>query len=169
MMKLIGKRSAGKPHAAFDEEGAGNMVCKDSCASPPPCLKGSGEATNRSTRKNLTPESNKDKNRDFFSRVYEVVRLVPPGRVTTYGAIARYIGSSQAARMVGWAMNNSHAQDEYVPAHRVINRNGILSGKHHFGGPRVMEELLESEGVEVIEDRVTDFRTLFWDPNAELI
>ena len=119
--------------------------------------------------KNLPPESTEDTNNDFFSRVYEVARLVPAGRVTTYGAIARYIGSPQAARMVGWAMNNSHAQDEYVPAHRVINRNGILSGKHHFGGPRVMQELLESEGIEVSEDCVINFRALLWDPNAELI
>ena len=108
-------------------------------------------------------------NKDFFSRVYQVVRMVPTGRVTTYGAVARFIGSPQSARMVGWAMNNSHTQDEYVPAHRVINRSGLLTGKHHFGGQRVMQELLESEGIEVIEDRVVDFRKLFWDPNAELI
>ena len=106
---------------------------------------------------------------DFFVRVYEVVRLIPSGRVSTYGAVARFIGSPQAARMVGWAMNNSHNQDEYVPAHRVINRSGMLSGKHHFGGPRVMQELLKSEGVEVLEDRVVEFKTLFWDPNADLI
>ncbi len=110
-----------------------------------------------------------DREGDFFVRVYDVVRLIPSGRVTTYGAVARHIGSPQAARMVGWAMNNSHTQDEYVPAHRVINRSGMLSGKHHFGGPHVMKELLESEGVEVLEDRVVDFKTLFWDPNADLI
>ncbi len=106
---------------------------------------------------------------DFFDRVYRVARQVPPGRVTTYGAIARYIGSPQSARMVGWAMNGSHSQEEYVPAHRVINRNGMLTGKHHFGGSRVMQELLESEGVEVRDDRVVRFQTLFWDPNTELI
>ena len=109
------------------------------------------------------------KDSDFFERAYRVVRMIPAGRVTTYGAIARYIGSPQAARMVGWAMNSSHTRKEYVPAHRVINRNGMLSGKHHFGGPRVMQELLESEGVQVTEDRVVDFETLFWDPNTELI
>jgi len=108
-------------------------------------------------------------NKDFFNRVYQVVKLVPSGRVTTYGAIARYIGSPQSSRMVGWAMNNCHIHPEYLPAHRVINRNGLLSGKHHFGGPRVMEELLESEGVKVLDDKVVDFSTLFWDPNAELI
>jgi methylated-DNA-protein-cysteine methyltransferase-like protein len=118
---------------------------------------------------NIYETSALEKNKDFFSLVYKVVRLVPCGRVTTYGAIARYIGSPQAARMVGWAMNNSHAQHEYVPAHRVINRNGMLSGKHHFGGPRIMQELLESEGVEVLEDCVINFRTLYWDPNSELI
>jgi methylated-DNA-protein-cysteine methyltransferase-like protein len=107
--------------------------------------------------------------KDFFLRVYEVVRMVPQGRVTTYGAIARYVGSAQSARMVGWAMNGSHTQQEYVPAHRVINRNGRLTGKHHFGGSRVMQELLESEGVAVQEDCVVNFRTLFWDPNTELI
>jgi methylated-DNA-protein-cysteine methyltransferase-like protein len=95
--------------------------------------------------------------------------MVPPGRVTTYGAIARYIGSPQSARMVGWAMNGSHTQQEYVPAHRVINRIGMLTGKHHFRGSRVMQELLESEGIEVEEDCVVHFRTLFWDPNTELI
>lgn len=115
--------------------------------------------------KDRNPEGNKD----FFHRVYEVVRLVPSGRVTTYGAIARYIGSPQSARMVGWAMNSSHTQNEYVPAHRVINRNGVLTGKHHFGGTRVMKELLESEGIEVEEDCVMNFREVFWDPNTELI
>ncbi|MFC2115458.1 MGMT family protein [Bacteroidota bacterium] len=110
-----------------------------------------------------------DKNKDFFARVYEVVRQVPPGRVTTYGAIARFIGSPQSARMVGWAMNGSHTQSEYVPAHRVINRKGMLSGKHHFGGSRVMQELLESEGIEVVEDHVVDFETIYWDPYTDLI
>lgn len=106
---------------------------------------------------------------DFFARVYQVVRLIPSGRLSTYGAIARYIGSPQSARMVGWAMNNSHTQAEFVPAHRVLNRNGMLTGKHHFGGPKVMEELLESEGIRVIEDSAVDFQTLLWDPNTELI
>ena len=110
-----------------------------------------------------------DENRDFFDRVFEVVRQVPTGRVTTYGAIARFIGSPRSARMVGWAMNGSHTRSKYVPAHRVINRNGMLSGKHHFGGPRVMQELLESEGIEVIEDHVLNFDVIFWDPYADLI
>jgi methylated-DNA-protein-cysteine methyltransferase related protein len=101
----------------------------------------------------------------FFSQVYEVTRSVPFGRVTTYGAIARFLGSTGSARMVGWALNNSHSQADFIPAHRVVNRNGMLSGKHHFPGKYVMEELLESEGVRVENDLVVDFETLFWDPS----
>ena len=104
---------------------------------------------------------------DFFSRVYEVVRLIPPGRVTTYGAIARYIGSPQSSRMVGWAMNQSHAQTEFVPAHRVVNRNGLLTGKHFFGGPNIMQELLESEGAVIEYDKILNFKDIFWDPSEE--
>ncbi len=106
---------------------------------------------------------------DFYSRVYHLVRQIPPGRVSTYGAIARYLGSPQSARMVGWAMNQSHSQDQYVPAHRVVNRYGHLTGRHHFGGPRVMQELLESEGVRIEDDRVWNFPRLLWDPGEELI
>lgn len=111
----------------------------------------------------------KEENKDFFSRVYEIAKLVPHGRVTTYGAIARCIGSPQAARMVGWAMNQANSHPEFIPAHRVVNRTGLLSGKHHFGGPRVMQELLESEGVRIEDDRVENFSSLFWDPCSELI
>lgn len=107
-------------------------------------------------------------NDSFFEKVYEVARLIPPGRVTSYGAIAKFIGSPQSSRMVGWAMNNSHAQKDYVPAHRVVNRNGLLTGKHHFSGSKVMEELLESEGVKVINDKIIDFQKLFWDPVLEI-
>lgn len=109
-----------------------------------------------------------NKNSSFFERVYEVTRQIPTGRVTTYGAIARYIGSPQSARMVGWAMNSSHTQPGFVPAHRVVNRNGMLTGKHHFGGSRIMEELLGSEGIIVENDRVVDHHKLFWDPVKEL-
>ena len=104
----------------------------------------------------------------FFKRVYDVVRKIPGGRVTSYGAIARYLGSPGAARMVGWAMNQSHAHHPYVPAHRVVNRNGLLTGKHHFGGARVMQELLENEGAVVEKDRILNFTELFWDPLKEL-
>jgi methylated-DNA-protein-cysteine methyltransferase-like protein len=108
-------------------------------------------------------------NDDFFARVYDIARLIPYGRVSTYGAIAGYIGSPQAARMVGWAMNQSHSQPDFIPAHRVVNRRGMLTGKHHFGGPRVMQELLESEGVRIEDNRVVNFDDLFWDPSSELI
>lgn len=103
----------------------------------------------------------------FFEKVYEVVRTVPYGRVTTYGAIAEYIGSRGSARMVGWAMNASHTDLKNVPAHRVVNRNGLLTGKHHFGGPKVMEQLLKSEGIKVKKDKVVDFEKKFWNPREE--
>lgn len=105
--------------------------------------------------------------RGFFERVYEVVRKVPYGRVTSYGAIARYLGTGRSARMVGWAMNNAHALED-VPAHRVVNRIGVLTGKHHFPGSRLMEQLLEQEGIRVRDDQVVDFKRVFWDPSAEL-
>ncbi|WP_010518124.1 MGMT family protein [Croceivirga radicis] len=102
----------------------------------------------------------------FFDKVYEVARLIPYGRVTSYGAIAKYLGAARSARMVGWAMNNSHGKD--VPAHRVVNRVGVLTGKHHFEGTNLMQQLLENEGVKVRDNQVVDFKTLFWDPMAEL-
>ncbi|MFC5411036.1 MGMT family protein [Larkinella bovis] len=104
--------------------------------------------------------------RDYFEDVYEVVRLIPPGRVTTYGAIARYLGLRAGARMVGWAMNAAHGRD--VPAHRVVNRLGVLSGKHFFGSPTAMQELLATEGVAVKDDRVQQFTQVLWDPTTEL-
>lgn len=104
----------------------------------------------------------------FFLKVYEVVKLIPWGRVTSYGAIARYLGSAGSARMVGWAMNHSHSSDTPIPAHRVVNRNGVLTGKHHFGSPAVMQQLLENEGVKVVDDRIVDFIAHFWDPSQEL-
>jgi len=112
-----------------------------------------------------SPKKNDD---GFFSRVYEVARLIPYGRVTSYGAIARYLGTAGSSRMVGWAMNNTHHLSEYVPAHRVVNRNGLLTGKHHFPGTDMMKELLQSEGIPVEDDRIIDFERYFWDPNREL-
>ena len=106
-------------------------------------------------------------NSGFFERVYEVCRLIPEGRVTSYGAIARYLGAARSARMVGWAMNSSHKMDD-VPAHRVVNRNGVLTGKHHFGGTNAMQQLLEAEGVKVKELKIVDFQKYFWDPMKEL-
>lgn len=103
----------------------------------------------------------------FFDKVYEVVRLIPPGKVTSYGAIARYLGSTGSSRIVGWAMNASHG-DMSIPAHRVVNRNGLLTGKHHFEGTNLMEQLLESEGVVVECHGVKNFKAHFWDPNLAL-
>jgi len=109
-----------------------------------------------------------ESNEGFFERVYQVVRLIPSGRVTSYGAIARYLGSSGAARMVGWALNQSHLSPEFIPAHRVVNRNGLLTGKHHFEGTNLMQELLENEGAIIENLRIKNFEDLFWDPMEEL-
>jgi methylated-DNA-protein-cysteine methyltransferase-like protein len=103
----------------------------------------------------------------FFDRVYDVVKQIPCGRVTSYGAIAVYLGAARSARMVGWAMNNASKMED-IPAHRVVNRNGLLTGKHHFPGTRVMEQLLEEEGVKVKDDKIIDFQQHFWDPSKEL-
>jgi methylated-DNA-protein-cysteine methyltransferase-like protein len=105
---------------------------------------------------------------DFYDKVYEVVRLIPAGRVTSYGAIATYLGTAKSSRMVGWAMNNAGLQFPYVPAHRVVNRNGLLTGKHHFGSSTIMQELLEAEGIQVIDDQIIDFEKHFWNPMTEL-
>lgn len=105
---------------------------------------------------------------DFFIQVWEVVKLIPFGKVTSYGAIARYIGAPGAARTVGYAMNASHKSSISVPAHRVVNRNGLLTGKAHFGGPDVMQQLLESEGHCIENNAIKDFRASFWDPCKEL-
>ncbi|SEC50524.1 methylated-DNA-protein-cysteine methyltransferase related protein [Tenacibaculum sp. MAR_2009_124] len=105
---------------------------------------------------------------NFFEKVYKVARLIPYGRVTSYGAIARYLGAARSARMVGWAMNNSGSLEEEVPAHRVVNRKGILTGKHHFQGTNLMQQLLESEGVEVVDSEIQNFEKVFWDPAKNL-
>ncbi|MFD1614482.1 MGMT family protein [Gelatiniphilus marinus] len=102
----------------------------------------------------------------FFDRVYKVARLIPYGKATSYGAIANYLGAAKSARMVGYAMNSSHGKD--VPAHRVVNRKGLLTGKHHFDGTNLMQQLLESEGIEVIENQIQNFESVFWDPSKEL-
>lgn len=103
----------------------------------------------------------------FFEKVYEVVRLIPYGRVTSYGAIAKYLGATKSARIVGYAMNASHTKD--VPAHRVVNRKGLLTGKHHFEGTNLMQQLLENEGVEVVENQIQNLEAIYWDPSKELI
>ena len=107
------------------------------------------------------------KKENFFQDVYDVVRLIPIGRVTTYGAIAEYLGAKGSARMVGWAMNASFSE-EGVPAQRVVNRNGLLSGKHHFSTPTLMAELLEAEGIEVKNDKIVGFKEVLWLPKEEL-
>ena len=108
-----------------------------------------------------------EKNKDFFANVHDVVRLIPAGRVTNYGAIAKYLGSSRSSRMVGWAMNAA-AKDQDIPAHRVVNRNGLLTGKAHFNPPSKMQELLEKEGIVVKNDQIHSFSQHFWDPSIEL-
>lgn len=104
---------------------------------------------------------------NFFSKVYEVVRQIPYGKVTSYGAIAKHLGAAGSARMVGWAMNASHNLPD-VPAHRVVNRKGLLTGKHHFDGTNLMQQLLENEGITVIDNQIQDFENHFWDPGREI-
>ncbi len=108
-----------------------------------------------------------NKHKDFFHNVYDVVRLIPKGRVTSYGAIAKYLGSPRSSRMVGWAMNAAHNFSD-VPAHRVVNRSGVLTGKMHFSTPTEMEKLLQKEGVSVSNDKVEKLNSVYWDPTSEL-
>ncbi len=112
-------------------------------------------------------DEKKTKKYSFFTDVFEVVKLIPKGRVTSYGAIAKYLGTKMSARMVGWAMNACHT-DKKIPAHRVLNRNGLLTGKHHFVPPQSMQQRLEKEGIKVEDDKVINFEQLFWDPTTEL-
>lgn len=107
-------------------------------------------------------------NADFFRRVWEVTALIPFGRVTSYGAIASYLGSPKSSRMVGWAMNKSHTAGINIPAHRVVNRYGLLTGKMHFGHPDIMQKLLNEEGIKVVDDQIVDFNHYFWNPETEL-
>jgi len=109
-----------------------------------------------------------DKHGGFFEKVFQVVKEIPFGRVSSYGAIAEYLGSKGSSRMVGWAMNAAHSATQNIPAHRVVNRIGMLSGKHHFGGPEIMRQLLESEGIAVEGDQILEFEKYFWDPTVEL-
>lgn len=108
------------------------------------------------------------KSDNFFDKVYKVARLIPFGRVTSYGAIATYLGAARSARMVGWAMNNSSNQKPEVPAHRVVNKKGLLTGKHHFDGTNLMQQLLENEGIVVVENQIQDLDKIFWNPSEEL-
>jgi methylated-DNA-protein-cysteine methyltransferase-like protein len=106
----------------------------------------------------------KIKEDNFFERVYEVARQIPYGKVTSYGAIAKALGAGRSARMVGWAMNACHGRED-IPAHRVVNRLGLLTGKHHFEGTNLMQQLLESEGIQVIDSQIIDFKKHFWEPD----
>ena len=115
----------------------------------------------------LNPENTFLNNKDFFEQVYQVVKLIPKGRVTSYGAIGNYLGAKKSARMVGWAMNASHAHLD-IPAHRVVNRIGLLTGKFHFEKESTMQERLESEGITVEKDQIQNFKIIFWDPSKEL-
>jgi methylated-DNA-protein-cysteine methyltransferase-like protein len=115
----------------------------------------------------MSRQNPKDNN-DFFQRVYDVTKLIPYGRITSYGAIARFLGSGRSARMVGWALSVSHSHPEFIPAHRVVNRNGLLTGKHHFGNTSTMQQLLVNEGIIVEDDQIINFKEKFWDPVKEL-
>ena len=119
----------------------------------------------KETLQKILPSGNKEN--DFFQQVWELVRQIPKGRVTSYGAIAAALGLKSGARMVGWAMNSSHGQKPVVPAHRVVNRNGQLSGKNHFATPTLMQELLEKEGIRIQNDTIINFSQHFWDPQQE--
>jgi len=125
------------------------------------------------SKKNLKPVADEQpksltKAFSFFTDVYDVVRQIPKGKVTSYGCIAVYLGTKLSARMVGWAMNAAHVATPKVPAHRIVNRNGMLTGKHHFATPTLMEELLKKEKILVVEDKIVDFKKHFWDPTVEL-
>jgi len=122
----------------------------------------------KSGKTDITPKESSAKAYTFFEDVFDVVRQIPKGRVTSYGAIASYLGTKLSARMVGWAMNASHVAKPKVPAHRVVNRNGMLSGKNHFATPTLMVELLKKEKIIVKEDKIIDFEKIFWNPEKEL-
>ena len=127
----------------------------------------SGKKTTKKTTTKVVDVPSSSRN--FFEDVFDVVRQIPKGRVTNYGSIAKYLGTGTSSRMVGWAMNASHAVVPPIPAQRVVNRNGMLTGKHHFSTPTAMQELLEKDGVKVNNDKVVEFKERFWDPNTELL
>ncbi len=134
-----------------------------------PRLPTAAKAKGKEQKAKGKPETqNSKRDYSFFENVYDVARLIPKGRVTSYGAIAKYLGTGKSARTVGYAMNNAHAQFPSVPAHRVLNRNGMLTGKHHFSPPTLMQKLLEKEGIKVVRDTVQNFDIIFWDPMLEL-
>lgn len=119
-------------------------------------------------RSSSAPKKSNPRNEGFFNAVYEVTKKVPFGRITSYGAIARYLSTAGSARMVGWALNSCHSQPDFIPAHRVVNRNGLLTGKRHFGNSTTMQQLLENEGFVIKDDQIINFKEKFWDPSLEL-
>lgn len=123
------------------------------------------KSTTREKLSKVNPSGSKEES--FFQLVYEVVKQIPKGRVTSYGAIAAALGTKMSARMVGWAMNSAHDPSLKIPAHRVVNRNGLLTGKFHFGAPDEMQKRLEKEKIKVVDDKVVDFKNVFWDPSAD--
>lgn len=127
------------------------------------------KTTPKALKKKAAPRKRTSDKDSFFDSVFEVARLIPKGRATSYGAIAVYLGTKLSARMVGWAMNAAGNVTPSVPAHRVVNRNGMLSGKHHFPEPGLMEKLLKKEGIKVKDDTIVDFEKVFWDPSKELL
>ncbi len=126
------------------------------------------KAENKKTAKAVEKPRSLNREFSFYENVYEVVRQIPKGRVTSYGAIANFLGTRSSARMVGWAMNSAHAIKPKVPAHRVVNRNGMLSGKAHFATPALMEQLLAKEKIKIEKDVIVNFDNVFWDPAREL-
>ena len=133
---------------------------------PRPAARPAGRPTTREKLTPIRPSGKKDDN--FFELVHEVARQIPKGRVTSYGAIGAALGTRSSARMVGWAMNTCHLAIKPVPAHRVVNSIGLLTGRHHFNPPEKMQQLLEKEGIKVKDNKVVDFKKLFWDPSTEL-
>lgn len=128
-----------------------------------------GFKKNKNIKTSIKNIDKKLKQSIFFQNVYEIVSKIPFGRVTSYGAIAKALGAANSSRLVGYAMNECHIYQPSLPAHRVVNRNGLLTGKHHFSSENTMQELLEHEGIEVINDQIQNFQTLYWDPSIELI
>lgn len=151
-----------KPAAAKKKAASGNAGKKRSNASVPSVSQKSTLSPFAEKLNTVTPSGYKDQT--FFEQVFDVARQIPKGRVTSYGAIAASLGAKSSSRLVGWAMNLAGGAKPKVPAHRVVNRNGMLSGKHHFATPTRMQELLEKEGIKVKNDKVVDFSKLFWDP-----
>jgi methylated-DNA-protein-cysteine methyltransferase-like protein len=165
--------------SGYEEQGEKTRTKRESKKQNPPATKDEMKQMPKGQKEKPFPkrkqneikqqkEAPKAKQYSFFENVYDVARLIPKGRVTSYGAIAKYLGTGKSARTVGYAMNGCGKELPPVPAHRVVNRNGMLTGKHHFNPPSLMQKLLEKEGIKVKKDTVVDFKILLWDPGKEL-